>query len=649
MRTPTTWTVGRGLLAALVLSLTALAQPPGPPPGGGGGQGGSGDGIWRRNAFWGEIQTFDSCMGHQPGSGDYHHHANPICLRAQLGDNVEAVTTNRNGTTYREKAAAFTHSPILGWAFDGYPVYGPYGYSDALNAASSVKRLKSSFRLRAITARTSLPDWSLPNHSGVSQQLTTTQYGPAISNKFPLGRYNEDFEFVQGLGDLDIYNGRFEKTPEFPQGTYAYHITIDDAGSPAYPYIFAGQLYGTVSGGRAQTIASGVQDYFNSASPSTASAASTAAALTSWSTKNAAQSAKVVSGFDPSAGAFTTWPTNAPAGTQISGGVSTATNSDVQRVRYSDSTVYVNANGLGSYTMGPWFDPTMTGGIFLNFPANQSYQFQFPRTPTVATTKSSSAMGPQGMWVNGVTIFNFLDGGSYSNTSGGDSGGGNVFPTAVLVSSASNEKGPMAPGSLISAYTLFGAELSTSTQGATTPDWPLALGTTSVTVKDSAGISRTARVSYVSPTQVNFQIPTGTATGYATATFTAGSSSVDSKLYIVSSYPNLFVTAQGRPAGYVVRVRSGQQTTEAIDAPIKLNAADAIYLVFYGSGLGSVTEAKATIGGVEAEVAYAGPQNVYPGLDQFNVKLPASLKSGTQNLVLTVAGRPSNVLSITVE
>src|SRR5882672_7399215 len=108
-------------IAALLSGAIACAQP---------GPGGSGDGIWTRNAAFGELETFDLCNGHQPGSGMYHHHVNPICLRAQLNDNVVAVSAGRLGTQYAEKTSGWTHSPIIGWAFDSYPVYGPYGYSN---------------------------------------------------------------------------------------------------------------------------------------------------------------------------------------------------------------------------------------------------------------------------------------------------------------------------------------------------------------------------------------------------------------------------------------------------------------------------------------------------------------------------------------
>src|SRR5437762_11609789 len=116
-------TVQRSLrLSILALAAAAgFAQPPG---------GGAGDGIWRRNDYYGELLTFDPCIGHQPGNGAYHFHANPLCLRAQLNDNVQTLRTSRNGSSYAELTSGWSHSPILGWAPDGYPIYGPYGYSN---------------------------------------------------------------------------------------------------------------------------------------------------------------------------------------------------------------------------------------------------------------------------------------------------------------------------------------------------------------------------------------------------------------------------------------------------------------------------------------------------------------------------------------
>jgi uncharacterized protein (TIGR03437 family) len=145
--------------------------------------------------------------------------------------------------------------------------------------------------------------------------------------------------------------------------------------------------------------------------------------------------------------------------------------------------------------------------------------------------------------------------------------------------------------------------------------------TTSVTVKDSAGTTRTAQVTYASTAQINYLVPAGTATGVATVTVTVGSNTVTGGLNVVATYPNLFAVSQ--QIGNV--------------------------LVLYGSGIGSATSATATVGGVNATVNYAGPQGTYSGLDQYNVAIPASMVGkGAVDVVVTVAGLPSNTISVTI-
>ncbi|MCX6609125.1 MAG: YHYH protein [Acidobacteria bacterium] len=608
----------------LLLTATHLiAQPPGgPPPGGGGMQGG--DGIWRRNAYYGEIQTLDTCFGHQPGNGDYHYHANPVCLRAQLDDNIELVRTKRTGSAFKEKAAPWKHSPIIGWAFDGYPVYGPYGYSDANSASSAIKRIRSGYRLRQIAERTSIPAWSLANHPGVSQTLTTAQYGAPINAEFPLGRYVEDFEHVVGLGDLDQYNGRFGLTPEYPNGTYAYFVTIAEDGTAAFPYLVGGEFYGTTSGGRAASVPS-------TATPFTGTPATTPS-LTSWATKNSKQEVLVVNSFNPAAGAKTTWPIDIPSGVSIANAVTTPILADTQQIRYTDSTVYINASGLASHVIGPWFDPLMNGGNFSNYPKNQNYQLMFPRTPAPATTKTAAGLGALGLWVNGVAVFNFLDGSSYSVARGTDVGGGAVATTFSNVSSASYEPGPLTAGSLVTATSLFGAVLATGTEATSTAVWPTTLAGATVTVKDSAGTSRLAELLYASPGQINYRVPAESAIGYATVVVAAGGKSYTSNINIAAVYPNLFIAnAEEAAAGQVLR--SGLDT----------------YLVLYGSGRGSATTATATVGGVAAMVEYAGPQGTFAGLDQYNILVPRSLAGrGKSEVVLTVGGRITNTVNVII-
>lgn len=216
-------------------------------------------GVWNRDAFVNEGVTFDPANAHQPGSGQYHYHANAIALRALLGDNVRQDSATK---LYSEIVTnlAPAHSPILGWVRDGFPVYGPYGYANATNPASDVRRMISGFVPRdvsvaSVSNRTTLPAWA-----GRAQNRSTTlaaaQYGPPVSTTRPFGRYLEDndylgdFGFAQGTHfDLDEFNGRFCVTPEFPNGTYAYFTAIGTNGAPAFPYNIGRQYFGNPAGG----------------------------------------------------------------------------------------------------------------------------------------------------------------------------------------------------------------------------------------------------------------------------------------------------------------------------------------------------------------------------------------------------------------
>ncbi len=126
------------------------------------------------------------------------------------------------------------HAPLIGFAFDGFPIYGPWGCDDK----GKLQKMRSGYQLRKITRRTTFADGT---------PLTPSQYGPDVNADFPLGSFIEDYEFIAGSGDLDEYNGRFVKTPEYPSGTYAYFLSSDVSGRLAYPYILAGKYFGQIS------------------------------------------------------------------------------------------------------------------------------------------------------------------------------------------------------------------------------------------------------------------------------------------------------------------------------------------------------------------------------------------------------------------
>ncbi len=111
------------------------------------------------------------------------------------------------------------HSPIIGWAFDGNPIYGPYGFSDP--SGGTIRLMKSGYEKVSKTNRPS-------------------------SSEFIFGSFVEDYEF-KNSGDLDEHNGRFSITPEYPNGIYHYHATVSESNEsvgvfknfkrPIFPYL----------------------------------------------------------------------------------------------------------------------------------------------------------------------------------------------------------------------------------------------------------------------------------------------------------------------------------------------------------------------------------------------------------------------------
>ena len=222
---------------------------------------GPGDRVWNRDALVNEGRTFDAALAHQQNRGTYHYHVEPIALRYLLGDHVDFDAATK--TYHESQAAPAKHSPILGWLHDGYPLYGPYGFSNATNPASGVRRMISGFVLRdgkngadnlAASGRKSLPAWEAreQNRSAALQNFET---GPTGGDMYPPGHYIEDYAYLGDCRkvfgkdfDLDELNGRWCVTPEFPQGTFAYFTTIDASGQPVYPYNMGRRYHGVPNG-----------------------------------------------------------------------------------------------------------------------------------------------------------------------------------------------------------------------------------------------------------------------------------------------------------------------------------------------------------------------------------------------------------------
>jgi hypothetical protein len=138
----------------------------------------------------------DTNNAHVQPNGAYHYHGIPHALLSRISGGRPAVT-------------------LLGWAADGFPIYGPWGHDNANDRTSRLRQLKSSYQLK----------------SGM-RPATSAQPGGQYD-----GIFEEDYMYVAGSGDLDECSGRVGVTPEFPDGTYYYVLTED---FPFVPRAFRG-------------------------------------------------------------------------------------------------------------------------------------------------------------------------------------------------------------------------------------------------------------------------------------------------------------------------------------------------------------------------------------------------------------------------
>ena len=237
--------------------------------------------------------------------------------------------------------------------------------------------------------------------------------------------------------------------------------------------------------------------------------------------------------------------------------------------------------------------------------------------------------------------------------------GGSGIQSAAAPSSA------IAPGSLAS---LYGQDLAAATAQAGSLLLPISLGGVTLAVTDSAGVQRSAPLLYVSPSQVNFLVPDNVAPGAATFAVAGGTVAHSFTAAVQPVAPTLFSmsgTGSGVAAALAVAVQAANPQLQSpvpvfqcgdlgcVSVPIALGVDQPVYVSFYGTGIrnhspfGNVT---VTINGVSVPALYAGPAPNYVGLDQVNAGLSLALRgTGEVNVVLTVDGQTSNVVTINVQ
>lgn len=245
-----------------------------------------------------------------------------------------------------------------------------------------------------------------------------------------------------------------------------------------------------------------------------------------------------------------------------------------------------------------------------------------------------------------------------------------VAPQAVATVSAAS----FAPGALSSETiaALFAAGgLADSTVAASSVPLPTTLGNVFVRIKDAAGSERNAPLFFVAATQINFLVPAGLANGAATLTVFKNNVAVGTgTLNVESVAPGLFTAnanGQGVPAAVALRVKTdGSQSLEPVAQfnaasnrfePLPLDLGpegEQLFLIVFGTGFRnrtSLANVTSTVGGLAAEVSFAGAQGDLAGLDQANLKIPRSLagRSGSLEVVLRVENKAANVVQIALK
>lgn len=214
---------------------------------------------------------------------------------------------------------------------------------------------------------------------------------------------------------------------------------------------------------------------------------------------------------------------------------------------------------------------------------------------------------------------------------------------------------------------MFGAGLSNATRVANITPLPTSLNGTTINVIDSFGVGRLSPLFFVSPGQVNFQIPPGSSTGAATVSIAAGGAPVGLGTINVASVAPGFFTAdasgQGYPAAVVYRYRNNALVSvepvarfdsaqnKVVAVPINLGPeTDSLFLIAFSTGVryrSGLNNVAATIGGVAAEVLFAGVQGDFVGVDQINLRLPRTLGGrGDVDVSLTIDGVPANTIKL---
>jgi uncharacterized protein (TIGR03437 family) len=272
----------------------------------------------------------------------------------------------------------------------------------------------------------------------------------------------------------------------------------------------------------------------------------------------------------------------------------------------------------------------------------------------------------------------FYVAGNAANGNGSSSGDyiytktASIQPAPALTTFASVSAASFASNSSLAASAIaagFGTGLSQATVVASSLPLPTQLDGTEVRVRDANGVERNAGLFFVSPGQINYLIPAGTANGNATITVRRnGQDTAQGSATIETVAPGLFTAnsnGQGVAAAVVFRRRGAVDTIEPVAQfnsttnrfePLQIDLGpetDLVFLIAFGTGLRGVSSqsaATATIGGVNAPVSFVGATPGFEGLDQANISIPRSLIGrGNVDVVFKADNKTANTVTINIK
>ncbi len=334
---------------------------------------GQGDAVWNRDAIVGERLGFDCAKAH-PAMGNYHHHQNPSAFSLDLkvisnvcdlyaADGLYAIDSTK-------------HSPLIGFTYDGFPIYGAYAFKN-VDGTGGVVRMKSSYTLRSITTRTQYTN-------GVNVTA-----GPAVNTTYPLGYFREDYQYNTTSANspdyLDDHNGRFCVTPEYPNGIYCYYATVDENWNSAYPYVVGPTFYGVKTAVKVTSITESVTEYVKTTSNLIVSKNSINLQASASSTGNF----DITSNIDWTAVSSQTWlKLNKTSGNGNTNIIITADENTSTSTR--NATISISGNGVNSQVINVIQEATAIG-LVLNVSLDVIKLTEKASNSTIVTVTSNTS------------------------------------------------------------------------------------------------------------------------------------------------------------------------------------------------------------------------------------------------------------------